>query len=163
DLVGCKYKVAINGSVFGTEFNLREEYAPTASGTRVATTKEFHSLRFNHSSDTQVATTNSYIDDLDVGTKPSPDISFVSVSTVRTITITQPAFGSIALSPSKSTYNVSDEITATLTLPFGYKNNGWTGSLSGTGITNNFTVEGNMTIGANVSVDPLNPPAQYSF
>lgn len=163
DLIAGKYKIAINGSVFGSEFNLREDYTPTASGTRVAAIKEFHSLRFNHSSDTQVATTNSYIDDLYVGTTPISDISFGAVSTVRTITVTQPEYGSIALSSTKSSYNVGDEITATLTLPFGYKNNGWTGSLSGTETTKHFTVAGNMTFGANVSIDPVNPPAQYSF
>src|ERR1700749_5246530 len=54
DFATEKYKVAINGLLFGTDMSFRETYAPTASGTRVAGVKEFHSLRFNHTNDTQV-------------------------------------------------------------------------------------------------------------
>lgn len=161
DLITGKFKIAINGSVLATEFNLRESYIPTASGTRAVTIKEFHVLRFNHSTDSQVATTSSYIDDLYIGTTPITGISFGAASTERAITVTQPEYGSIALSPVKTSYNMGDEVTATLTLPAGYKNNGWTGNLSGTENTKTFTVVGNMTIGASVSVDLSNPPMEY--
>jgi hypothetical protein len=168
DFATEKYFVALDGmikpTVVGgttTEFNLRETYTPTASGTRVATTKEFHSLRFNHGDDSSVGTTETYIDDLYVGTTAIADIDFGASSTARTITVTQPAYGTISISPIKSTYNLNDEITATLTLTTGYQNEGWTGALSGTELVKTFTLTANTTLSANVSIDPLNPPAQF--
>ncbi|TZF85897.1 hypothetical protein FW774_02165 (plasmid) [Pedobacter sp. BS3] len=158
-----KYNVAFDGVVAGTDFAFRETYAPTTSGSREAGVKEFHSLRFNHSSDSQTATSEAYIDDIYVGTNPIADVSFGASSTARTITVTQPDYGTISLSPAKSTYNLGDEVTATLTLPSGYTNLGWTGSLSGTELSKNFTVTGNMTIGANTGIDSSNPPPKYTI
>jgi len=163
DFSAEKYQVAINGTVDPTSFNFRETYTPTASGTRPATTKEFHSLRFNHVSDAQVATTESYVDDIYVSTSPITDVSFGASSTTRTITVTQPAYGTITLNPTGPTFNLGQSVTATLTLPQGYMNNGWTGDLSGTALTNTFTVNGNMAFSANTGVDVSNPPPTYTI
>lgn len=162
DFATEKYKVAINGAVLAAEYSFREAYTPTASGTRQAGVKEFHSLRFNHTNDTQVGTTDAAMDDLYVGTTAIPDVSFGGSSNVRTITVTQPSFGSIALSPG-SPYQLGQTVTATLTLPQGYANNGWTGDLSGTELVKTFTVNNNMTIGANTGIDISNPPPKYKI
>lgn len=161
DLIAEKYKVAINGVLSDTEFNVRESYTPTASGTRVAGVKQFHSLRFNHTSDAQVASSELFIDNVYIGTNLIHDISFGTSATARSITLTQPDYGSITLSPVADSYELGQQVTATLTLPQGYKNNGWTGDLSGTELVKNFTVTGNMTIAANTGVDTANPPPQY--
>lgn len=161
DFATEKYKVAINGLLFGTDMNFRETYTPTASGTRVAGVKEFHSLRFNHTNDTQVATSDAAVDDIYIGTTSIADIDFGGSSTIRTITVTQPAFGSIALSPAAPPYVLNQTVTATLTLPQGYMNNGWTGDLSGTQLVKTFTVTGNMAFSADVGIDINNPPPKY--
>jgi poly(beta-D-mannuronate) lyase len=161
DFATEKYKVAINGLVFATDLNFRETYTPTSSGTRVAGIKEFHSLRFNHTNDTQVASSEATVDDIYIGTTAIPDVSFGSSSSSRTITVTQPAFGSISLDPAGPVFTLGETITATLTLPQGYANNGWTGDLSGTGLVKNFTINANMTISAEVAIDPLNPPPGF--
>lgn len=160
DCAAGTYQVAVNATVNATTFAFRESYTPTASGTRVANTKEYHSLRINNLTDTNLATSDVAVDDLYIGTTAISDVSFGGSSTVRTITVTQPAYGSIALSPA-APYNLNQSVTATLTLPMGYQNNGWTGDLSGTALVQNFTVTGNMTIGANVDIDPNNPPPKY--
>jgi poly(beta-D-mannuronate) lyase len=160
DFATEKYKVAINGLIFGTDMSFRETYTPTASGTRVANVKEFHSLRFNHTNDTQVATSDAAVDDIYIGTTPIADIDFGSASTLRTITVTQPQYGSIALSPA-APYVLNQTVTATLTLPQGYMNNGWTGDLSGTQLVKPFTVTGNMAFSADVGIDISNPPPKY--
>ena len=160
DFATEKYKIAINGNVHATDFGFREAYTPAASGTRTANVKEFHSLRFNHLADATVATSDAAFDDMYVGTTAIPDISFGASATTRTITVTPPAFGSISLSPA-APYNVGQEVTATLTLPQGYANNGWTGDLSGTELTKTFIINNNMTIGADVGIDINNPPPKY--
>lgn len=163
DFSAEQYQVAVNGVVGATNFAFRETYTPTASGTRVANVKEFHSLRFNHSSDTQVATSDATVDDIYIGTTAISDVSFGPSSSVRTITVNQPTVGSISLTPSSGPYTVGQSVTATLTLPQGYMNNGWTGDLSGTALVNTFAVASNMTIGANVGIDPANPPPTYTI
>ncbi|MCP9750063.1 chondroitinase-B domain-containing protein [Ferruginibacter sp. HRS2-29] len=160
DFATEKYKVAVNGNVNATDFAFREAYTPAASGTRAANVKEFHSLRFNHLADATVATSDAAFDDIYVGTASIPDISFGASATTRTITVTQPAFGSIGLSPA-APYNAGQQVTATLTLPQGYINNGWTGDLSGTEPVKIFTLNNNMTIGADVGIDNNNPPPKY--
>ncbi len=161
DFAAEKYKVAVNAVVNATDFSFRETYTPTASGTRVAGIKEFHSLRLTNVSETSLSTSNIAVDDIYVGTTAIPDVPFGGSSTVRTITVTQPAFGSIVLNPA-GPYNLNQSVTATLTLPAGYMNNGWTGDLSGTALVQNFTVLGNMAFSADVSVDPANPPPLYA-
>lgn len=161
DFATEKYKIATDGIVFATEMSFRETYTPTASGTRLAGVKEFHSLRINHTNDTQTATSDASIDDIYVGTTPIADVSFGASSTTRTVTVTQPAFGAISLNPAGPVYEMGTSVTATLTLPAGYRNNGWTGALSGTELTKTFTITGNMSISADVDIDPSNPPALY--
>ena len=161
DLSAEKYKVAINGTPVDAEFNLRESYVPTASGSRPAGVKQFHALHFNHTSDTQVANSELFVDLMYIGTNPIHDISFGASATSRTITLTQPAYGTVTLSPAAAAYELGQQVTATLTLPQGYKNSGWTGDLSGTELSKIFTVTGNMTIGATTEVDPANPPPKY--
>lgn len=155
-----KYKVAINGVTHATEFAFREVYTPAASGTRVAVTKEYHSLRFNHLADANVATSDAAFDDIYVGTTAIPGITFGTSSNIRTITVAQPEFGSIGLSPA-APYTVGQTVTATLTLPAGYKNNGWTGDLSGTELVKTIIVANNMAISADVGIDMNNPPPKY--
>jgi poly(beta-D-mannuronate) lyase len=162
DLSTEKFKVAINGVANATEFSIREAYTPAASSGRAATIKEFHSLRINHTTDTQVATSDFAIDDLYIGKNPIPDISFLASSTARIINVEQPTYGSITLNPSQASYQVNDQITATLTLPQGYMNNGWTGDLSGTELTKTFNITTNMVVGANVIIDNTAPPADYA-
>lgn len=163
DISAEKYKVAINGNVVTnpatttTDFPIRETYTPTASGTRVATTKEFHALRFTGAA----VSVNINADDMYVGTDAISDISFGSSSTTRTITVNQPQYGNITLNPASGPYTLGQSVTATLTVPQGYKNNGWTGDLSGTTYSETFTVSGNMTVGADVGIDASNPPPKY--
>lgn len=162
DFTTEKYKVAVNGTVYATELSFRETYTPTANGTRQANIKEFHSLRFNHLADATIATTDVSVDDIYIGATPIADISFGPSSNTRTITVTQPAYGSIALSPASGPYIVGQSVIATLTLPQGYMNNGWTGDLTGTSLVQNFTVTTNMAFSANVGIDASNPPPQYT-
>jgi len=158
DFATEKYKVAINGAVSPAEISFREVYTTT----RPNGVKEFHSLRFNHTNDTQVATSDASVDDIYIGTTPIADIAFGASSTIRTITVNQPDYGVVALNPSTTPYTVGQTVTASLTLPQGYTNNGWTGDLSGTELSKTFTVSNNMTIGANTGIDAANPPPQYS-
>ena len=162
DLNTEKFQVAINGVLNATAFSLREAYTPTASGGRAATIKEFHSLRINHTLDTQVASSDFTIDDLYIGKNPIPDISFLASPMARIINVEQPSYGSISLNPAQASYQVNDQVTATLTLPQGYMNNGWTGDLSGTELTKTFNITTNMVVGANVVIDNSTPPADYT-
>lgn len=163
DFAAEKYYIALNAVVNATAFSFREAYTPTASGTRAANIKEFHSLRFTNNTETSVSTSNVTVDDIYIGTTAISDVPFGGSSTERTITVTQPAFGSIVLNPAAGPYNLGQSVTATLTIPTGYINNGWTGDLSGTALVQNFTVSGNMAFSANVAVDPTNPPPKYKI
>jgi poly(beta-D-mannuronate) lyase len=162
DLVSEKFRIALNGMLNATEFSLREAYNPTVSGNRAAVFKEFHALRINHTTDTQVASSDFAIDDVYIGKNPIADISFLSSPTARIINVEQPSYGTINLIPSQASYQANDQVTATLTLPQGYINNGWTGDLSGTELTKIFNITTNMVIGANVAIDHTAPPANYT-
>jgi len=149
---GAKYQLAVNGAVQNKIFAFRE----IKSG---ATTFDYHSIRFSMTSgNCDVAFDNLY-----VGTTPISDIAFQSSSTDRTITITQPAYGTIALTPVKSTYQLNDQVTASITVPDHYLLSGWTGDLTGTTNPLAFTVDKNYSIGATVTIDPANPPAQSAI
>jgi len=161
DLISEKFKIAVNGNLNATDFSIREAYVPTASAGRAATFKEFHSLRINHTTDTQLASSDFTIDDLYIGKNPIPDISFLPSPTARIINVEQPSYGSISLSPSQASYQVNDQVTATLTLPQGYKNDGWIGDLAGTELSKTFSITNNMVVGANVVIDNTTPPAEY--
>jgi len=72
------------------------------------------------------------------------------------LTLHQPSVGFISLSPSAvsdSSYYSYTKITASLSLPSGYRNNGWTGALSGTGLSKSFTMTKDTMLG--VDVQPL--------
>jgi poly(beta-D-mannuronate) lyase len=159
DFATDKYQVAIDGVANATDFTFRDgSYAVSASGTR-GTGREFHSLRFTNL-DATTATSDAAVDDIYVGTTAIADVTFGASSTLRTITVTQPAYGSIAISPA-GPYNLNQSVTATLTLPQGYMNNGWTNDLTGTELVKPFIVTGNMTVGADVGIDAGNPPPKY--
>lgn len=143
------YQLAINGILYDKTFTFREIK-------NNATSFDFHSIRFSMSSGTcDVALENIYI-----GSSPISDIAFQASSTKRTITVTQPAYGTITLTPAKDTYELNEQVSVSISVPEHYVFGGWSGSLSGTTNPQTFTVTGNMTIGATVSVDTQNPPAQ---
>ena len=156
------YQVIFNGSDPIT-VNFRESYTPTASGTREAGKKEFHRLHFNLGYDGASGSVDAIIDDIYISTNPIPDVNFPSVVVTRTLEIEQPAIGNISVEPDMEEYADSTEITATLSLPTGYKNNGWTGDLSGTDLVQTFNITKNMTIGAEIIIDDENPPAQFTI
>ncbi|MDR0419422.1 MAG: hypothetical protein LBH34_04345, partial [Prevotellaceae bacterium] len=152
------YQIAINGTLVSKTYNFRETYNPVDLN-RPNGDMEYHSLRFSNGS-----TTNDIaIDDIYVGTEPISDISFRASSATRKVNVAQPEKGSITLSPTKSEYELNDQVSANISVPNHYKFTGWTGDLSGTENPKSFTVTKNMNIGAMVEVDPNNPPPQYSI
>ncbi len=146
----CQY--AIDGVVINKLFTFRE----IKTG---ATTFDFHSLRFIM----DAGTANVAIDNIYIGSSPIPDIVFQSSSTERTITLNQPNYGAITLTPSKTKYELNEQVTASISIPEHYVFSGWSGNLSGTDNPKTFTVSGNMTIGATVIIDAANPPAQSTI
>jgi hypothetical protein len=74
-----------------------------------------------------------------------------------TVTVTQPDTGVISLSPEGGIYYDYTKVTATLSVPIGYINQGWTGDLSGTELEKTFVVNSDMQIGANVVYDTTSP------
>ncbi len=145
-----KYRFALNGSAYDNELSFREVRA---------TPMDFHSLRFAHAASTTDC--DIAIDDMYVGTNPISDISFGGTANARVITLAQPEIGKITLNPDQPEYENGTQVTATLSVPQGYKNAGWTGDLDGTELIKIFTVDRNMTIGANVIIDESDPPAKY--
>lgn len=160
DFEHAVYSVIYNNGSAVT-VNFREDYTPTASGTRLAGIKEYHELRFNLGSEDASGSVDAVLDDIYIGTDAIPDVTFPLVSINYTINIEQPVIGTITLDPDLSEYPEGSEVTASLALPDGYQNEGWTGDLSGTELVKTFTVGGNMTIGADIGVDPDNPPPLY--
>lgn len=167
DISAEKYQVAINGILRGTsattpvtEFPIRETYSVTTIGPTGShsVNKEYHSLRLKTGA---AINSNIAIDDVYTGTTAISDVSFGTSSTSRTVTVTQPAYGTISLNPAGGTYALGSNVTVTLTVPTGYKNNGWTGNLSGTTYSEVLTVDANKTIGADVIIDASNPPPKY--
>ena len=155
------YQVIFNDSDPVT-VNFRESYTPTASGGREAGTKEYHRLHFNLGYDGATGSVDAVIDDIYISTNPISDVDFPAVIVSRTLEIEQPTVGNISIEPNMNEYPDSTEITATLSLPTGYKNNGWTGDLSGTDLEKTFLITKNMTIGAEVIIDAENPPTQFN-
>ncbi len=155
------YQVIFNGSE-AISATFREIYTPTASGSRPAGIKEYHELRFNLGYNGAVGSVDAAVDDIYVSTNPIPDITFPDQNITYIIEIEQPEIGNITLEPDLEEYPDSTEITATLNLPQGYKNSGWTGNLAGTELVKTFLITQNMQIGANVEVDTTNPPPQYT-
>lgn len=147
-----KYQLAVNGAVQNKIFTFRE----IKNG---ATLFDFHSIRFSMSS----GTCDVAVDNLYIGSTPIADIAFQGSSPDRTITITQPAYGSISLTPAKTTYQLNDQVSASILVPEHYIFTGWTGDLTGTANPAAFTVDKNYSIGATVTIDPANPPAQSTI
>lgn len=147
-----KYQLAINGTVYDKLFTFREIR-------NSATLFDFHAIRFSMSSGTcDVALENMYI-----GSTPLSDISFQASSTERTVTINQPAYGTITLSPSKTKYELNEQVTTSISVPEHYIFSGWTGDISGTENPKTIVVTGNMTVGATVIIDATNPPSQSAI
>lgn len=142
-----KYQLAINGELINKIFNFREIK-------NNVTTFDFHAIRFSMNS----GTCDAAIDNLYIGSDPIADITFQEITSEITISITQPANGTITLNPQKSSYELNEQVTASISLAENYIFNGWTGDLSGTENPKLFTVEKSMVIGASVVVDPLVPP-----
>ncbi len=141
-----KYQLAINGELINKIFNFREIK-------NNVTTFDFHAIRFSMNS----GTCDAAIDNLYIGSDPIADITFQEITSEITINITQPANGTITLNPQKSSYELNEQVTASISLAENYIFNGWTGDLSGTENPKLFTVEKSMVIGASVVVDPLVP------
>ncbi|KAA3661365.1 MAG: T9SS C-terminal target domain-containing protein [Calditrichaeota bacterium] len=156
------YQVIFNGSEAVTA-SFRENYTPTASGTRQAGIKEYHEMLFNLGYNGATGSVDAAVDDIYVSTTPIADITFPSQKITYTIDIEQPHIGSISVDPDLEEYPDSTQVTVTLTVPDGYKNGGWTGDLSGTELQKTFLITTNMQIGASVVVDPDNPPAQFTI
>jgi len=155
------YQVIFNGSdAFTAAF--RESYTPTASGSRLADIKEYHEMRFNLGYNGASGSVDAAVDDIYVSKTPIPGIIFPTPDITHTIEIEQPEVGTISIEPDLEEYPDSTQVTVTLTIPEGYKNESWTGDLSGTELEKIFLITKNMKIGANVVVDLDNPPPQYT-
>ncbi len=152
DNAGAKCQYAIDGVVQNNLFAFREVK-------NAATTFKYNYTHFSMSA----GTSDVAIDDMYIGSTAVSGIAFQESSTNRTITVTQPANGTITLDPVKTIYTMGDVVTASITVPDHYLFSAWTGSLSGTANPNLFTVTANMTIGATVIVDPNNPPASSTI
>ncbi len=155
------YQVVYNGKSAVTA-NFRENYTPTASGTRQAGIKEYHQLRINLGYDGAVGSVNAAIDDIYVGTDSIPGIIFDDPLITYTLSIEQPCIGAISVDPDLPEYPENTQLTATLTIPSGYVNLGWTGDLSGTDLIKSFSITHDMIIGAEVGIDSTNPPLQFT-
>ncbi len=150
DNTGTKCQYAIDGVVQNKLFAFREIKGD-------ATSFDFHSIRFSMNA----GTADIAVEDIYIGTTPIADVTFQSSSTDRTISITQPSYGTISLMPSKSVYQLNEQVTASISIPEHYLFTGWTGDLSGANNPISFIVDKNYSIGATVIIDPSNPPAQY--
>ena len=80
-------------------------------------------------------------------------IDSISPPKLCTVTVVQPSVGTITVSPYFPTGYVGMKDTATLTLPGGYINMGWTGSLAGNELVKTFILSGDVNISALVSLD----------
>ena len=160
DYTNAAYQVCIDAGI-PVSANFRETYTPTASGTRQATVKEYHQLLFNLGAAANVGSVDAAVDQIYVGSAQPSGVNFGASQ--FTVTLNQPIAGTILLNPSGGNYNSGTSVIATLSLPAGYLNYGWTGALTGTSLVDTFTVSGNMIIGATVWIDSLNPPVLYNL
>ena len=165
DYATFKYQTAINGTVLtnsndGTEyFGFRESYDPVDKD-RPSGIKEYHGLRFWY----EAAIGDIAVDDIYIGTDAISDIAFTAPSSDRTITVTQPNNAIITLNPDQAIYQVGDVVTATLSdIATHYKFNSWTGSYAGIDNPLTINVSGNVTLGAEIIIDPNNPPNDYTI
>ena len=155
------YQVMVDEGIPET-VGFRESYNPTASGNRPADIKEYHQLLFNLGTMSNTGSVNAAVDGLYVGTYLPEGVVFPDPYITYTVTVNQPEVGSIVLDPEGPVFEDSTTVTASLILPTGYINCCWTGDLSGTELEKTFLVVSDMTIGADVCIDSLNPPPLYS-
>lgn len=109
DNSGTKCQNAIDGVLINKSFAFREIKS-------CATSFDFHSIRFSM----DAGTANAAIDNLYIGSTPISDITFQATSTDKSISVTQPAYGTISLSPLKSVYQLNDHVTASISVPEHY-------------------------------------------
>jgi poly(beta-D-mannuronate) lyase len=152
------YQVIFNG-VASDVLSFREDYTSTHTDGE----KQFHQLRVNLGYDSASGSVDAFVDDLYMGSDPIPGIAFDEVVYTWSIDVEDPDYGSIVLSPDLNEYEDSSWVTASVDLPDGYKLNQWTGDLSGSDSVNTFQITSDMSIGADVAVDLLDPPATYSI
>lgn len=163
-------KVDYNRAIYQAVYNggpavladFRENYTPTASGNRQAGIKEYHQLRINLGYDGAIGSVNAAIDNIYVGTDSIPGIIFDDPIFSYTISVDQPDVGRISLDPDLPEYPENTFVTASLNIPPGYMNLGWTGDLSGTDLIKSFNISRNMNIGAETGIDSTSPPSQYT-
>ncbi|MCX6138270.1 MAG: T9SS type A sorting domain-containing protein [Ignavibacteriales bacterium] len=154
------YQVCVNaGTAVTAQF--REPYYAKGSGSRPAGTKEFHQILFNLGADDNTGTVDAAVDELYVGSAIPQGVTFGAVVVKYKVSVMQPDVGTITLAPSGSSFDAGTTVRATLSLPGGYKNLGWTGDVSGTDTMVTFQVATNMSIGATVGVDSTHPPKTY--
>ncbi|MFY0627154.1 MAG: T9SS type A sorting domain-containing protein [Reichenbachiella sp.] len=157
------FEVAIDGVVLeddgNTSFGFREDYDPIDKG-RDSGIKEYHGLRFWYEDDIA----DFAIDDMYIGEDAIEDIAFTEPTLDRIITVEQPDRATITLDPQKEIYQVGDVVTASINeVETHYIFDGWTGSFSGTDNPLTINVSSNVTIGAVIIIDELNPPAEYTI
>ena len=157
DYSALKYRAAINGTVIDAEFNFRESYNASERG-RATDTKEYHQLRFYFEDDIL----DLAMDDIYIGTEDISDVPFPSVSTQRTLKITQPSKATITVDPDKEFYEAGDTVIVTILADEHYRFVNWTGSFSGNENPLTIIIGANATLGAEIEIDPDNPPVEYS-
>jgi len=161
DYINSAYQAIFNGGE-AVSASFRETYTPTASGTRPAGIKEYHAMRFNLGYDSATGSIDAAIDDIYVSTTPIADVTFPTLVISHSLEYEQPNIGSISVNPDLDDYPDSTEVTAILSIPTGYLNEGWTGDLSGTELVKTFLITSDMEFSAQVAVDINNPPALYT-
>ncbi len=145
------YQLAIDGTPFDKVFAFREIR-------NSATTFDYHSTRFTMST----GTCNLALDRFYAGTSAPEGIDFNASADSYTITVQQPVAGNISILPEKSSYNLNEEVIATLNLPAEYDFLGWTVDLAGTDNPKTFRVQKNMIIGATIA-DKNAPAVVYTI
>ncbi len=158
DYSNATYQVIFNG-VASDVLAFRESYTPSRTGGE----KQFHQLRVNLGYDSATGTLDAFLDDFYMGSTPISGVEFDEVIYTWSIDVEDPDFGSIILDPDLAEYEDSSWVTARVEVPDGYKLIQWTGNLSGTDSVKTFQITSNMSIGADVAVDPLNPPPFYTI
>ena len=87
----------------------RENYTPTASGTRPAGERQYHALTFNLGSDDITGTADVGIDRLYAGTTAPEGVTFPSVTPRYTVSLIQPSAGSVSLQPAGREFDEGTE------------------------------------------------------
>jgi hypothetical protein len=151
-----KYQASLDGGTF-TEADFRESYTPSASGSREAGVLEYHELRLNLGEDGAQGSLEAGMDDVYVGTEAPGDLTFPPLTVSHLVNVVQPPVGEIRLDPSGPTFEAGTRVTATLSPEAGFLACGWLGA-EGLGDTVEFTVDGDIVLGAKTCADPSSPP-----